>query len=145
MKFEIKKFLLILCIVFNDSLCQIIFHLCWTPLLPKTLLFSSHCFCIQILAMLIVILSFCLTYWHVIYENEMVKTFFKNHWTTTKVSKHQFLFIHVVYHNVDVITYIYINKYICKTQVMLVNIIFDKPLMEKNKVIAKSKGFQEKP
>jgi len=156
MKFEIKKFLLIPCIVFNDylcqvvfnlcwtpllpktllfndSLCQVVFDLCWTPLLPKTLLFSCHFFlhtnpchidCHPFF--LPYILTCYLWKWN-------VEIIFKNHWTTTKVSKHQSLFIHVVYHNVDAIKKYYIKKYICKTQVMLVNIIFDKPLMGKTK------------
>jgi len=129
MKFAIKKFLSIPCIIFNDYLCQVLFQHCWTPLLPKTLLFSCHFFlhtnpcrvdCHPLF------LPYILWKWN----GEII---FKNHWTTTKISKHQSLFIHVVYHNVDAIKKYYIKKYICKTQVMLVNIIFDKPLMEKNK------------
>jgi len=38
-----------------------------------------------------------------LYENEMVKFKWKKQWTTTKVLKHQYLFIHVKYHIVNVI------------------------------------------
>lgn len=104
MKFQIKKPLTILCIVFNYSLCQVRFHLlsntiCTTSIwLVVVIVFDFGFFPCWLL-----IYSSCLIYWHVIYENEMVKWKWKKQWTTTNVTKHQYLCIHVKYHHDDVI------------------------------------------